>query len=293
MKIRNLIMALLVALATSCASNKSLTSTNVPSTNNNKAEKSAVSESLRLVQRVADNKVYVANILADADFTIKLGTNKISCPAKLSMRKDECIRLQLLMPLLRTELARIEFTPTYVLLIDRYHKEYIKASYDDVSFLANNGLSFYSLQALFWNQLLLPGANQVKESDLKKFSADMASGSTTVPVTLNSDNIAYKWSVDAATAQIKRADITYRQASSNSSLFWTYSNFSAIGSKQYPLLQQFGFSTNLGGGNHSAEVTLKLSTPKTTADWDTTSEVSSKYRKVEVEDLLRKLTSLQ
>lgn len=294
MKIGKIILALSVALFASCASNKSVTGgTSLPSGKTSAGETSAVSESLRLVQRVADNNVYVANILADADFTLNMGTNKISCPAKLSMRKDECIRLQLLLPILRTELARLEFTPTYVLLIDRYHKEYIKASYDDVSFLADNGLSFYSLQALFWNQLLLPGATKVAEGDLRKFDVNITPNAASAPVTLNSGKMTYKWSVNTTSAQIERADIAYRHATSNSSLFWTYANFSPIGSKKYPLLHKFGFATNLGGNSRSAEVTLKLSTPKTSSDWDTKSEVSSKYRKVEVKDLLRKLTSLQ
>ena len=51
------------------------------------------------------------------------------------------------------------------------HKEYIKADYTQVDFLKKQGISFYSLQALFWNQLLLPGERTVKESDLKKFDA--------------------------------------------------------------------------------------------------------------------------
>lgn len=100
------------------------------------------------------------------------------------MRKDECIRIQLLMPILRSELARIEFTPDYVLLIDRYHKEYIKASYSEVSFLANNGISFYSLQSLFWNQLTAPGAKHLSAADLKKFAADITAAGSRVPVSL-------------------------------------------------------------------------------------------------------------
>ena len=198
------------------------------------------------------------------------------------------------MPILRSELARIEFTPNYVLLLDRYHKEYIKASYSEVSFLANNGLSFYSLQALFWNQLTAPGAKTITEADLKKFVADVAAGSSRVPVTLKAGNITYKWSVDAATALIKGADITYKStAHGTSSLTWTYNDFNTVGQKKFPTTQQFGFSTNYGGSNHAAQVTLQMASPKTSTNWDTKTEVSSKYRKVEVDELLRKITSLQ
>ena len=155
-------IAMAMLLMASCASKKTITDgTKLPSLPHAQTEKSAEKQSLQFVQRIADNNATTANILASGDFTLKTGSKEITVPAKLSMRKDECIRIQLLMPILRSELARIEFTPDYVLLIDRYHKEYIKASYSEVSFLANNGISFYSLQSLFWNQLTAPGVKHL------------------------------------------------------------------------------------------------------------------------------------
>ena len=88
------------------------------------------------------------------------------------MRKDEVIRLQLLIPIIRSEVGRIEFTKDYVLFIDRIHKQYVKAKYNDVAFLKNNGINFYSLQALFWNQLFIPGQQRVGEHNLTQFKVD-------------------------------------------------------------------------------------------------------------------------
>lgn len=288
-------IAMAMLLMASCASKKTITNgTKLPSLPHAQTEKSTEKQSLQFVQRIADNNATTANILASGDFTLKTGSKEITVPAKLSMRKDECIRIQLLMPILRSELARIEFTPDYVLLIDRYHKEYIKASYSEVSFLANNGISFYSLQSLFWNQLTAPGAKHLSAADLKKFAADITAAGSRVPVSLSSGNMTFKWSVDAATALIKNADISYRSAAhGTSSLAWSYDDFKTVGAKKFPMTQQFGFNTNYGGKNHAAQVTLQMSAPKTSADWDAKTEVSSKYRKVEVDELLRKITSLQ
>ena len=218
-------------LMASCASKKTITDgTKLPSLPHTQTEKSAEKQSLQFVQRIADNNATTANILASGDFTLKTGSKEITVPAKLSMRKDECIRIQLLMPILRSELARIEFTPDYVLLIDRYHKEDIKASYSEVSFLANNGISFYSLQSLFWNQLTAPGAKHLSAADLKKFAADITATGSRVPVSLSSGNMTFKWSVDAATALIKNADISYRSAAhGTSSLAWSYDVFKTVG----------------------------------------------------------------
>ena len=292
-------IAAALLLITSCASKKVVTDGTQQSTlTTTKTDKNAAKEtakrSQQFVQRIVDNNVATENILTSGDFTLQMGSKEITVPAKLSMRKNECIRIQLLMPILRTELARIEFTPDYVLLLDRYHKEYIKASYSEVSFLANNGLSFYSLQALFWNQLTAPDTKTVTESDLKKFVADVNTSNSRVPVTLKGGNITYKWSVDASTALIKGADITYATPThGTSSLTWVYDDFKAVGQNKFPTTQQFGFSTNYGGSNHAAQVTLQMSAPKTSTNWDTNTDVSSKYRKVEVDELLRKITSLQ
>ncbi len=55
------------------------------------------------------------------------------------MRKVEVIRIQLFIPILGTEVGRLEFTPNYVLIIDHLHKEYIKADYTQVDFLKEAG----------------------------------------------------------------------------------------------------------------------------------------------------------
>ncbi|WP_337776795.1 DUF4292 domain-containing protein, partial [Prevotella sp.] len=137
------IISVIVLLA-SCASKKAVTDGSA-TTGLSKTQKS---EQQAFMKRVLDNQVQARNIVASADFRLVAGNKDLSCDGKISMRRDEVIRLQLLLPIIRTEIARIDFTPDYVLLVDRFHKEYIKASYKDVSFLADNGLSFYSLQAL-------------------------------------------------------------------------------------------------------------------------------------------------
>ena len=123
---------------------------------------------LAFVQKVSDNRVYAQNIVANMTFTIDYGEKNISAPGSLRMRKDKMIRLQLFIPLIGTEVGRIDFTPDYVLVVDRLHKQYVKGGYSQLDFLRDNGLDFYSLQSLFWNQLLLPGTKKIGESDLRQ-----------------------------------------------------------------------------------------------------------------------------
>lgn len=283
------IISVIVLLA-SCASKKAVTDGSA-TTGLAKTQKS---EQQAFMKRVLDNQVQARNIVASADFRLVAGNKDLSCDGKISMRRDEVIRLQLLLPIIRTEIARIDFTPEYVLLVDRYHKEYIKASYKDVSFLADNGLSFYSLQALFWNQLFLPGEKAVGEQMLHRFTCSLADVATTVPVGYKSGKIDYQWKTSKATAQITGAGANYESTGHDkSSLIWTYDNFRSFDGRQFPLSQQFAVTTDITGRQQAVQLTVKMSSPKNSADWDVETQLSGKYKKIEAQDILKKLMSIQ
>lgn len=279
-----------VLLLASCASKK-VAGDGSDTTGLSKTQKS---EQQAFLKRVLDNQVQACNIVASADLRLVAGNKDFSCDGKISMRRDEVIRLQLLLPIIRTEVARIDFTPDYVLLVDRFHKEYIKASYKDVSFLADNGLSFYSLQALFWNQLFLPGEKTVNEQMLHRFTCGLADMATTVPVGFKNGNMEYQWKASKSTAQITGAGANYDSAAHGKlSLVWTYDNFRSFDGRQFPLSQQFAVSTAVTGRQQTVQLTVKMSSPKNSADWDTTTQLSGKYKKIEAQDILKKLMSIQ
>lgn len=247
---------------------------------------------LTFVQKVSDNQVYAKNIVGSMSFNIQAGDKDITVPGSVHMRKDEVIRLQLFIPLIGSEMGRIEFTPDYVLVIDRIHKEYIKADYSQLDFLKKNGLTFYSLQALFWNQLLIPGAQRVTESDLKKFDVIFNNLSSNL-VSFNSGNISYTWNADAATGQINTADVVYSHtAHGTSKLNWQYSNFKSVGVKNFPATQTFSMSSSAVKGGAALQVILKMNEVKTDDNWETHTIPSDKYKKVEAEDVFSKILSL-
>ncbi len=66
---------------------------------------------LAFVQKVADNQVYAKNIVGNMTFNLQAADKDITVPGKLSMRKDEVIRIQLFIPILGSEVGRLEFTP--------------------------------------------------------------------------------------------------------------------------------------------------------------------------------------
>ena len=69
----------------------------------------------------------------------------------LRMKRNDVIQLSLV-TFGVLEVARIEMTPEYFLLVDKMGRQYVKASYNDVSFLRDADVDFYTIQSYFWNE---------------------------------------------------------------------------------------------------------------------------------------------
>ncbi len=290
--VKMLVLCMAMVLA-SCGAKKSLVKDCHSSTATQGTDRKAAQQQLAFVQKVSDQKVYAKNIVASLSFTASMDGKNITVPGALRMRRDQVIRLQLFVPIIGTEVGRLEFTPDYVLVIDRLHKQYVKGDYNQLDFLRNNGLNFYSLQALFWNQLMLPGTNRVSEGDLEKFSVNLDETGQNVPVSLKNGNLSFVWKANRNSGQISEAVVAYSSASHGSSaLTWQYGDFKALGSKKFPASQVFSFATNATKQTRKATVKLAMDELKTSDDWETNSTVSSKYKKVEAADILGKLLDL-
>ena len=245
------------------------------------------------LQMVSDNQVYAKDIVGKMDFTILMGDKEVSVPAKLSMRKDQLVRIQIFMPFLGSELGRLEFAPDYVLILDRYHKQYVKADYTQVDFLKKQGINFYSLQALFWNQLLVPGVQKVSESDLKKFDANLDETGENVPISIKYGNMSYTWKASRSSGRITEANVMYKDSRSGASTAnIQYANFKNVGVKLFPASQHLTLSATVDGKHREVMMNMEMNDVKTDSNWNAQSEISSKYKQVSPEDVLGKLMNM-
>lgn len=249
-------------------------------------------QALAFVQKVANQKVSTQNIVGKMSLNVHMGSKNITVPGSLHMRYGEVIRIQAFIPLLGSEVGRIEFTPDYVLVIDRLHKEYIKEDYNKVDFLKNNGLNFYSLQALFWNQLFVPGTRSISEANLMDFGVTEAGNSKNI--TLKKGNLNIVWNADNANGRISTAKATYSSLTQGkSSLNWTYSNFKAVAGKMFPAYQKFTFATTAIKSQSNISLTIDMDGVKTDSKWEAKSEISKRYKKIEATDVFGKLFGAQ
>lgn len=249
-------------------------------------------QALAFVQKVANQKVSTQNIVGKMSLNVHMGSKNITVPGSLHMRYGEVIRIQAFIPLLGSEVGRIEFTPDYVLVIDRLHKEYIKEDYNKVDFLKNNGLNFYSLQALFWNQLFVPGTKSISEANLMDFGVTETGNSKNI--TLKKGNLNIVWNADNANGRISTAKATYSSLTQGkSSLNWTYSNFKAAAGKMFPAYQKFTFATTAIKNQSNISLTIDMDGVKTDSKWEAKSEISKRYKKIEATDVFGKLFGAQ
>ena len=296
MKIKNIgIIVAATLVFASCGTNKTIVKqpTTVKQTTA-PTQSSVQKQKLQFVQKVSDQSLYQKNLVSDLSFTLNTGSRNISVPGILHMRKDEVIRIQLLIPLIRSEVGRIEFTKDYVLFIDRMHKQYVKARYNDVSFLKDNGINFYSLQALFWNQLFIPGQQRVGESQLSMFSVDLAAvQANNVSVTLLDGKMAYKWLAESASGLINMAEAKYTSANHGvSTLKWNYGNFQNFGAKKFPVYHEVTIQTQATKQQRTIKAVFELNGLSDNADWESFTTPSNRYQKVGVDEILEKLTKL-
>ena len=209
------------------------------------------------------------------------------------MRRDDVIRIQLSVPILGMEAGRLEFTKDYVMIVDRIHTEYVKGDYNKVDFLKNNGLDFYSLQALFWNQLFLPGEKTITKDKLKAFDVTLNNDPKNSTLSLKRDRLSYVWQADNNSALIKQVDAQYSsQQSGNTKLQCTYGDFRPLGVKQFPTDITLDMNTSATKKAKQIKMNIRMKSLNTDSKWDARTTLSKKYKEVSAEDVLNRLMNL-
>ena len=284
MKKSNLLKTALLALPlmlASCGSKKSVTEQSKPVA-------TTTTEQGQFINKVESNQQTTKFITSKVKFTVEVGVQNISLTGSVKMKRDDVIRLQL-MAFGFVEAARLEFTKDYVLIMDRINKQYLKAPYISIDFLRNSGLNFYTLQALFWNELFQPNRQQLTPEDMKKFTINMDSEDAII--TFEDNKIDYNWLADQQSGLIKMANIIYKDRfNGNTQLNWDYVSFTNLESND----KQFPDNMNITLTTQSKEVKLgmKLSYIKHETEWETRTEVSNKYREVSIDEILQRFMAL-
>lgn len=240
----------------------------------------------QFLQKVNDNAQYARFVTSKVKFSVEVGNQQLTLTGNLKMKRDDVIRLQL-MAFGFVEAGRLEFTKDYVLIMDRINKQFIKANYNQLDFMRNSGLNFYSLQSLFWNELFQPGKSKVTDELLNAYETDLI-GEDAI-ISMENGKLSYRWLADKEGALIKMANIMYEdKIRGNYQLNWDYEDFRANGKRLFPYTHNILFNTP----DKTVKMGMNFNYLGNDEEWETRTEISGRYREVSIDEILRRFMAL-
>ena len=236
------------------------------------------------VERVIAGSPQADCIDAKMRFTLRMGDKELSVGGNLRMKRDDVIQLSLV-GFGIIEGGRIEFTRDSVLLLDRIHRCYVRMAYRDVGFLRDSGADFYTLQALFRNELMLPGVRHVTAGEASRFRVSRRPDGRVVLSGDERGALACRFVTSLAGALLEQTEIS---TASGKALVWTYGDFVRMGTGHYPGRMEIV----LRGQDMPVTAVIALSRIGTGDGWATRTPVSARYRRMDARSLIRELMQM-
>ena len=219
-------------------------------------------------------------------FSIKPGMNKNTTTANALLRiiKDQIIQLSLRIPLLGTEVARISITPEQIIVIDRINKRYVSESMQTVKEKASFDFDFYSLQALFTNQLFIAGKSSISGKDYNSF--DWNEDKFHVNLNNTDDQGIHYDFVSDFTNRIIQTEMYKNKKEAN--LNWLYKDFGlASNNRLFPMKM----TMELTVPNDLITLNLTFNTVDIDADFKLDASIPDKYQPIEIEQIIKMIQS--
>ena len=263
-------VTLMVAFLASCSTTKSI----------KKSHSIEGMTETEFVENALENASGWEALTAKMSLTLDLGRKgETKVSGTLRIKKGEVVQLSIA-PLLGIEVARAEISPDGILVIDRMNKRYVEVSFAEVKALAKADLDFHTLQALFLNELFLPGKGDLTARDASSFKVEPEAEGVWLNVK-RAKRFGYHFLTEAPEALLKESYIGLNGTPYG--LRWKYDDFRALERKQFPVDMELAFE----GGRKPVKAALALSRLSTNGDWEARTEVSKKYEKVELEEILK------
>lgn len=244
--------------------------------------------STQAMTKVLSNQQPARGIRAKVNVSLESGS-RLSASGTLKMKRDEIIQISLSAMLGMIEVGRLELTPEFLMIQDRMNHQYVKALWDGVPQLRDAGINFYTFQALFWDELFVPGqtvAPQASDFDTEKRSGDYLM--TPILRTTDAATMAVKFLVEASSGLVKQTSVVPASASAAVSLDWTYSDWTSLSSVPFP--SKMRMTLNSSTGSTVAQFAFSnLRVDETMGDIRTTID-ESRYTQVNINHVFSKLT---
>lgn len=223
----------------------------------------------------------------NARLNVNIETEKkeLSSRVDLKMIRNEAFQLSV-QPFLGYEVFRIIFTTDRMLIIDRLNKWYVDEDYATLKEKLPVGLNFYSLQALFTNQLFLPDSKDINLRDAKSF--DMHIGERAYELSAKDAlDFHYRFFVDN---EEKLLSTQLSDKSSRYQLFWNYRSFETFTRNSlFPKQMNVNLMFN---GMSKGKLDINYAKMDTGGAVEIDFTIPRKYERVPYEIIIKSLTGL-
>lgn len=220
------------------------------------------------------------NLAARARIELNVGSSSpMSVNANMRVRRGEIIRFSVA-PILGIEVARIDITPDKIMAVDRMNKRYVELGFAEISSLLNTELDFNILQSLILNEIFIPGKDKLSVADASGFTLSPYADRARLQVK-GTKRIGYSFFTSATDGRLEETVIALKDLPY--SLHCRYADFTMLGNDVFP--QSIEMMSE--GTDKKYSLDMKLSRINTDSNWDSKTELSSKYRKMSVQELLK------
>lgn len=220
------------------------------------------------------------NLTARARIELNVGSSSpMSVNANMRVRRGEIIRFSVA-PILGIEVARIDITPDKIMAVDRMNKRYVELGFAEISSLLNTELDFNILQSLILNEIFIPGKDKLSVADASGFTLSPYADRARLQVK-GTKRIGYSFFTSATDGRLEETVIALKGLPY--SLHCRYADFTMLGNDVFP--QSIEMMSE--GTDKKYSLDMKLSRVNTDSNWDSKTELSSKYRKMSVQELLK------
>lgn len=199
----------------------------------------------------------------------------------LKIKRNERIQISIA-PLLGIEMARLEVTPTKLLLVDRVHHNFIKGPVSRLREIFQCDLNFYALQALLLNRVFHPVHKQAALPVDFNIERDSNSPDTFFLETEDESKSHYRFQLKST---IYRLLTTQLESKMPSRVEWKYANFQKIEQHLYPMVMEMTAKTpqlEMNARFSFSRVSWKERTIRPTS-------LSKRYERIVSDDLLKNL----
>ena len=211
-----------------------------------------------------------------ASLSLNLNGTKVS--GQLRMRRGRSIQISASM-LGLVEVARIEFLPEMVVVMDKFHNVYSVCHYADLPYRNELGLDFEVVQAFLWNRIFSPGsANTADASTRLRIDRKDETGA----VYIKDIECGYEFKTDG-----KERLEALSKSGSGYRFQIDYSDFTAVSGKwNYPL----GLNADIHTQDSEITVSVKMSSVSVDRkNWPDRTQVTRRMKQISLDELLDNL----